>query len=162
LKSKQEKYIMKNISKIIAALFAVLVGTVAMAQTINLRNNASGYAWKNAARTFVVSQDIDLSQYSSTSNPMFELIQVTGPSLVEAVRWEVTSRANAGVTFTIGDGNSNSYYVSSTSATNLANGLSTAANRYYTANDSIDVVFGATVPTTGVLNVRAVIIDLSE
>lgn len=153
---------MKNISKIIAALFAVLVGTVAMAQTINLRNNASGYAWKNAARTFVVSQDIDLSQYTATSNQVFELIQVTGPSLVEAVRWEVTSRANAGVTFTIGDGNSNSYYVSSTSATNLANGLSTANNRYYSANDSIDVVFGATVPTTGVLNVRAVIIDLSE
>jgi hypothetical protein len=169
---------MKNISKIIVAIIAAAVlGGVVYGQ-INVREGGTGYAWRDSARTFVVSKTLDLSNHTSATNQVFELIQVTAPAFVSAVYWEVVSAANAGVTFEIGDGADTDGYVAARSATNISSGVSSlaitvgtnfaasvtgyTAGKYYAANDSIDVKFPGNIPTTGILKFKAVITSLED
>lgn len=159
-------------SAIVAALF---VASSLFAADIDNRAGTTGYSWKDASRTFVLENTLDLSANTALTNQVYNLIQITAPAFVQAVYWSVTEAAGASTLFEIGDGSDTDGFVASTSLTNVTSGFSLpsyssngsntvgySSGKYYSANDTIDLKSVGNIPTDGTIVVKVIVVNLED
>lgn len=182
---------MSNLKKLlivgVAAVVAfTLVLTATAATYTNTTGGTAGFAYSSAARSYVLEQELDFSDYPVTTNDVVQLFSLDAPCYVSQVAYSVTtiSTTNAATTQTvdIGDGSDTDGYKSGLSTLALAdpNASSFAigsitvtgnapyavsatgytAGKFYNANDTIDTLANGVI-TDGVMKVYIWVTDFN-
>ena len=104
---------MNKITASLTALVAALVLLFAVqsqAETYDL-TTGTGYAWRDAGKTFVLEGEVDFSVNNAAQNDIFKLVNIKAPAYVHYVSWEVVTESDeTTMTFGVGDSASATLY----------------------------------------------------